>query len=270
MKLQVAGKSHVGMKRKLNEDNYLIRPELGLYLIADGMGGHKAGEVASRMVVDTIEKYWQELAGKTNRSLLESIESNVSDKAKHLMNSISLANTVVHEAQKKPQYHRMGSTISALLVEKKTIWSANVGDSPVFLFKQGRLIIVSEEHSIVAEQKSMGMSDSLSSTSPLIKNMLTRVLGLDEKVDIYITPIGPEEGDMILMCSDGLTNCLSEKAIRSILSNALTSLEDKVEVLVGEANRGGGGDNITVILLKVMEEGRWDKLKKRFMSKGSG
>ena len=266
MKLQVAGKSHKGMKRKLNEDSYLIRPELGLYLIADGMGGHKAGEVASRMVVETMENYWKDIAGNRNHPLLEPIEKEVSDKAKHLMNSIFLANRMVHEAQKKPRYHRMGTTVSALLVEKEILWSANVGDSPVFVFEDGRLITVSEEHSVEAEQKSMGIHDPLNSTNPLLKNTLTRVLGLNERVDIYITPIRPREGEIILMCSDGLTNYLSKSSIETVLGDPSTSLERKAEVLIDQANAGGGGDNISVILLKVMEEGRWGKLKKRFMS----
>lgn len=267
MRLHAAGKSHKGMKRKLNEDSYLVSPELGLYLIADGMGGHKAGEVASRMVVETMGNYWREMAGNRNHSLLEPIEKKVSGKAKHLMNSITLANRMVHEAQKDPRYHRMGSTVSALLVEKGTLWSANVGDSPVFIFDRGRLNMVSEEHSVEAEQKSMGIYDSLNSTNPLLKNMLTRVLGLNERVDIYIIAVRPHEGDIILMCSDGLTNYLTKESIETILGDPSTSLERKVEVLIDGANAGGGGDNISVILLKVMEEGRWSKLKKRFAAK---
>ncbi len=268
MKLQVAGKSHKGMKRKINEDSHLISPDLGLYIIADGMGGHKAGEVASRMIVETMEDYWRKIASNENPALLEPIKKDVSDRAKHLVNSISLANIIVHEAQKKPQYHRMGSTVSALLIEDEIIWSANVGDSPIYVFHKGRLVLVSEEHSVEAEQKSMGMYDSLSSTNPVMKNMLTRVLGLNEKVEVYITHIRPEVGDIILMCSDGLTNYLSEESIKTILNDFSMELDRKVDVLIDEANNGGGGDNISVILLEVMEEGRWDKIKRRFMAKG--
>ena len=268
MKFNVAGKSHKGMKRKLNEDSYFMNPDMGLYVIADGMGGHKAGEVASRMVVETMEDYWKKMMDNKTPSFLQPIENNVSEKAKHLMNSISLANIIVHEAQKKPEYHRMGSTVSALLIENDHVWAANVGDSPVYIFDHGHLILVSEEHSVEAEQKSMGMHDSLSSTNPLIKNMLTRVLGLNEQVEIYITPIRPEIGDIILMCSDGLTNYMSEQSIKMVLDDFSISLERKVDILIDEANLGGGGDNISVILLEVMEEGRWGKLKKKFKSKG--
>jgi len=266
MKLNVAGKSHIGRKRKINEDSYLVRPDLGLYVIADGMGGHKAGEVASRIVVESMEGYWQKVNINEAPSLPEGKKKDVSDIAKHLINSISFANTIVHEAQKKPEYLRMGSTVSALLIEGEIIWSANVGDSPIYLLDQGRLRLVSEEHSVEAEQKNLGLYDSFSSTNPLVKNMLTRVLGLDEKVDVYIMPMRPEPGDIILICSDGLTNFMSEQSITKTLSDVSKSLEEKVDFLIDGANEGGGGDNISVILLEVLEEGRWERFKSIFKS----
>jgi protein phosphatase len=267
MKLKVAGKSHIGMKRKINEDSLLISSDLGLYIIADGMGGHRAGEVASRMVVETMRDYWQKFFAGEVPSFLNPIEKDISDKAKHLVNSISLANIVVHEAQKKPQYHRMGSTVSVLIIENDHVWMANVGDSPVYIYEKGELRLVSEEHSIEAEQKSMGFYDSLSSTNPLMKNMLTRVLGPEEKVEVYISRLNLEPGDLILMCSDGLTNYLSEGPIRVILDDYSMTLERKVDILIDEANKGGGGDNISVILLEMFEDGKWNKLIKRFKSK---
>jgi len=266
MKLKIAGKSHIGKKRKINEDNYLIRPDLGLYVIADGMGGHKAGEVASLIVVESMEDYWKRVNINEAPSLPKGMKKDVSDIAKHLINSISFANTIVHEAQKEPQYLRMGSTVSALLIEGDIIWLANVGDSPVYLLDQGRLRLVSEEHSVEAEQKNLGIYDSFSSTNPLMKNMLTRVLGLHEKVDVYIIPMRPEPGDIILMCSDGLTNFMPQQSITKTLSDVSKSLEEKVDLLIDGANDGGGGDNITVILLEVLEEGRWERFKSRFKS----
>jgi len=264
MKLNVAGKSHIGMKRKINEDSCLIRPDLGLYVIADGMGGHRAGEVASRMVVETIEDYWRKVNIDEDPCIQEPIEKDISKNAKHLINSICFANKAVHEAQKKPQYLRMGSTVSALLVEKDMIWLANVGDSPVYILDQGRLRLVSEEHSIEAEQRDMGFSDSFGSTNPLMKNMLTRVMGLNEKVDVYIMRMKPELGDIILACSDGLTNYMSEESVREVLNDTTKSLEERVDLLIEGANRGGGGDNISVILLEVLQEGKWDRFKKIF------
>ncbi len=263
MKIKAAGNTHVGLKRKINEDSYIIGPKLDLYIIADGMGGHKAGEVASRMVVETMEDYWKKFSSNKTPSFLEPVEKPVSEKAKHLINSIALSNLVVHEAQKKPQYLRMGSTVSAVLVEDEHLWVANVGDSPVYLHKKDHLTLVSEEHSVEAEQKNMGFYESLNSTNPLMKNVLTRVLGQNEKVKVFITQVKPEKNDIVLLCSDGLTGYLSKGAISAILNDFSMPLEQKVDVLIDEANKGGGGDNITVILLEIQEEGGWKRLKNR-------
>lgn len=268
MKVIAAGKTHKGLKRKLNEDSLLVANDLGLYVIADGMGGHKAGEVASKMVVETMADYWQKVKSHNPPSFLEPMTDDISENARHLINSISLSNIIIHEAQKKPEYHRMGTTVSALLIDKNCMWAGNVGDSPVFLFDHGRLILVSEEHSVEAEKQKLGRGDYLSSTSPFLKNILTRVLGLYEKVNVYITPIRPEKGDIIMMCSDGLTNFVSVPSIKSILSEASISLEEKVDLLIDKANEGGGGDNISVILVEVVKEGTLKKIKKRFLSKG--
>lgn len=268
MKVRVAGKTHIGLKRKLNEDSLLMAQELGLFVVADGMGGHTAGEVASRMVVETMADYWNKINEDTPPAFLETMDEALPDEAKHLINSISLANIIIHEAQKRPEYHKMGSTVSALLLGKDCMWSANVGDSPVFLFDQRRLIKVSEEHSVEAEQKNLGITDPLASTSPVLKNVLTRVLGLNPKVKVYLNPIKPDVGDMILVCSDGLTNYVTEGFIIKVLNNTALSNEKKADMLIDLANRGGGGDNISVILVEVIEEGKWKKFKKRFMTKG--
>ena len=267
MKVKTAGKTDKGLKRKLNEDNLLVADELGLYVIADGMGGHKAGEVASKMVVETMADYWQKVKKNNPPSFLETIPGDISENARHLINSISLSNIIIHEAQKRPEYHRMGSTVSALLIEKDCVWAGNVGDSPVFLYDHGRLMMVSEEHSVEAEKQKLGRGDSLSSSSPFLKNILTRVLGLNEKVNVFITPIRPEKGDIILMCSDGLTNFVPVQSIKSVLSDDSLTLDQKVDLLINRANEGGGGDNISVIILQVVKEGIWKKIRKTFTSK---
>jgi protein phosphatase len=266
MRFKSAGNSHIGMKRKVNEDSTLIAPDLGVYVVADGMGGHKAGDVASRLVVDTVKNYWRKAKDNKPPSFLESIEKDISLGAKHLINSIFLANMIIHEAQKKPEYHGMGSTISALLVEKNSIWAANVGDSRVYLSGRDRLIQVSEDHSFEAEQRSRGMFDPLGTINPLLKNMLTRALGLTERVEVFITPIRPDAEDIIMLCSDGLTGYVPEQSIKTVLDDSSIPIERKVEILIDEANQGGGGDNISVILIEVVDEGKWQKFKKRLIT----
>jgi protein phosphatase len=267
MKIRAAGKSHVGLKRKINEDKYLLAPELGLFVVADGMGGHKAGEVASRMVVETIADYFQNALQGSPPAFIQTVNEDISEGANHLVNAIALTNRVIHEAQKKPRYRRMGSTIAAVLAEEDCLWSANVGDSSIYLFERGRLIQISEEHSIEAEQRSLGLTNADGTTNPLMRNVLTRVLGLSEKVNVYLNPIRPDAGDQILLCSDGLVEYVPHQSIQTILDDFSMSAERKVDVLIEEANRGGGGDNVTVILLEVMKEGKWDKLKRKMAPK---
>jgi PPM family protein phosphatase len=263
MKLKAAGKSDVGLKRKINEDSLFLNSDMGLYVVADGMGGHKAGEVASRIVVDTMRDYWAKIGNNEQPALIEPITRDVPERAKHLINSIALANRLIYEAQQQPQYKGMGSTVCALLADNNRIWSANVGDSRVYLMTGGRLTIVSEEHSVEAEQRHLGLYDSFSASNPFMKNVLTRVLGVNMKVEAYITSVEPVPGDMILVCSDGLTNFMTDESIAAIL-DASSPIETKVDELIDGANAGGGGDNITVVLLEALEEGMWGRFRSKF------
>lgn len=261
MQVKAAGKTDRGLKRKTNQDCILVSPELGLYIIADGIGGHMAGEVASRLAVQTVADYWRKVRQGEPPSLFRNVQADLPEEAKHVISSITLANSVIHEAQKKPEYHSMGTTISTIVVEGDCFWSANVGDSPVYLCDRGRLIQVSEEHSLEAEQKGLGRSDTWSSTNPMLKNVLTRALGIKATVKVYITPIRPEPGDYILMSSDGLTNYVSEESIQVILSESSLPIHEKVNALINEANKNGGGDNISVIILEILRERKWHRLK---------
>jgi len=263
MKVLSAGKTDIGLQRKITEDSFLMAPDLGLYIVADGLGGQKAGDVASRMVVETMESYWRKVEEGTPPAFFQSIEKDISEGAKHLINSISLTNTMIYDAQRRPQYDMMGSTLSALLVEEDCMWSANVGDSRTYLFYQARLVQISEEHSFETQHMSLGIADPHGRGNSSSRKILTRAIGLKEKVEVFIIPIHPEAGDIILMCSASLTNNLSDKSISVILDDFSLSLVRKVDVLIDEAKRGGGGDNITVILLQVMEEKKLGKFKKR-------
>ncbi len=263
MKLKSAGYTDTGLERKENEDRYLVRQDLGLFIVADGMGGHVAGEVASRMVVETMVEYWIRMKLKKIPSFLEPVNKEISEKANHLVNSIHLSNKLIHEAQKMPEYLRMGSTVSAVVTEGDAFWLANVGDSPVYLNDRGKLVLISEEHSIAAEQKNMGFGNFLNSSNQSFKNMLTRVIGMDETVEVFTRKIVPEAGDILLLCSDGLTNYMDEKSISAVLNHSLLPLESKVRALIDGANKGGGGDNITVVLIEVLEESRMEKIKNK-------
>lgn len=264
MKLKTAAGTDTGLKRKINEDTYLVREDVGLFIVADGMGGHRAGEVASRMVVDTISEYWTRLKSKNEPFLIRPVLKNISEKAKNLINFVYIANKVVYEAQVNPEYFKMGSTVSIIATEKDFMWLVNVGDSPVYLLSNGHMKLISEVHSIAAEQKNMGIDDSFGSSNPMMNNTLTRVIGINETVDVYVKKIAPETGDMILICSDGLVNYCPENQIRLILNDLTLSLEERVKALIDEANKCGGGDNITVILIEILKESFFKKLINKF------
>ncbi|RLB38315.1 MAG: hypothetical protein DRH20_06015 [Deltaproteobacteria bacterium] len=264
MRVSAAGRSHVGKKRKVNEDEILIAPDLGLYVLADGMGGHKAGEVASRMAVHTMKSYWEGLKKGVRHSWLGPYDEDLEETANHLINAIAYTNAAIHEAQKRPAYHRMGSTISAAVVGEDMIWAANVGDSRIYLYDQERLRQVSTDHSLAGEQRSLGFGDTSGKGLSPLKNLLTRVLGPEEEVRVDLWTLRPNAGDLLMLCSDGLTNYAEERAIEAVLDDFSLSLERRVTLLIEEALRGGGGDNVSVILLEVQEEGRWDKFKRRF------
>ncbi|RLB43736.1 MAG: hypothetical protein DRH12_02255 [Deltaproteobacteria bacterium] len=267
MKTRSAGKTDVGLRRKNNEDRILLAPELDLFVVADGVGGHRAGEVASQMAVGAMEDYWRRVRSGNPPSFFRQFDESLPEVARHLLNSIHFANLAVFEAQKQPEYVGMGTTIAAVVLEKGTFWAANVGDSRIYHYDHQRLLQISQDHSLAEETKLKEIFPNLEADSVFAKNALTRALGLSDTVEAFIVPVKPAPGDILLLCSDGLTNYVEEQAIELILSDITVSLEDKVAVLVDEANKGGGGDNISVILVEVEKGGKWSKIKKRLQAK---
>lgn len=268
VKIRAIGKSDIGLKRKSNQDRVLVALDLGLFVLADGMGGHRAGGLASSMVIETMETYWRQYRSGLPPSLPGTLSEPVSEVARHLLNAIALTNRVIHEAQKTAEYQGMGSTITAVAVDKDTLWAANVGDSRVYFFDEGRLTQVSQDHSLLEEQKSLGLYNAFHPDSPFARSTLTRALGINESVDAFLSPLSPETGDMVLMCSDGLTGYAPEPAIRAVLENSGLSLEKKADTMIHIALEGGGGDNVSLILLQILHEGMWDRLKNRFHAQG--
>ncbi|MFC1883359.1 PP2C family protein-serine/threonine phosphatase [Thermodesulfobacteriota bacterium] len=266
MKIHAAGSSHIGLKRNINEDRILISQSLGLFAVADGIGGHKAGDVASQMIVDILEDYWSKLRGGETPPFIKDFSKDTPDTAKHLVNSILLSNAIIYEAKKMPLLNKMGSTVTALVIDDNRMWVANVGDSPAYNFTDGELEKIYEDHSLETEQKALGIDDPDATESGVFKNVLTRAVGLEEGVVIYKTSLTPKSRDIILLCSDGLTKNTTIKNIGAILSDYSLSLTRKAEALVDEANQGGGDDNISVILVEVLKAENSTKLRKIFNS----
>jgi len=247
IEIESAGITDIGKKRKGNEDALFLDDALGLYLVADGMGGHRAGEIASQLVVQTISEYI--LKSKNNGGEVNNLDRGLSLEANRLLSGIRLSNKVVHTASLDNDACRgMGSTISAAYFTEGTLIVANVGDSPIYLIRDGQIKMLSVLHTVLAEQAAMnpGNAEKLGLE---FRHVLTRAMGTEESVraDIYELPCFKD--DILVISSDGLSDKASpEEILRLVIQNGL---DTACKRLVNLANDRGGDDNVTTIVLKV-------------------
>jgi protein phosphatase len=245
--------SDSGLRRSSNEDSFCTRPDLGLFVVADGMGGHVAGEVASRVAVEAIQAFIEETAGADkNRTWPFPFEPALSLEANRLKAAFRLANRRIASAIANSQDLRgMATTASAVLAGAQTACVAHVGDSRVYVLRQGSLSQITHDHSWVEEQVRAGtMSPSAARQHPW-RNVVTRALSGGEDPEVDVTEIRPAAGDRYLLCSDGLFAVVMDQKIASILTDHSSTLEDACKRLVEAANAGGGPDNITAVILQV-------------------
>ena len=258
MDIRAAGITDVGLKREGNEDSFAANDASGLYLVADGMGGHLAGEVASGVAVEMIDKSFQRWI--EYRTPLEELfgapDPSLTLLGNYLSSSIRLANRVVYEmAMQYEQYRGMGTTVAALHVAPALIVAANAGDSRIYMIRNGQIERLSKDHTIVSEQVDMGMmSPEEAETSPL-KHVLTRNLGSSEDVDADVFEIEPVNGDRFVLCSDGLTDLVSEE---EVLQAVLEGDEPRAlcQELLDIALRRGAHDNTTVVTVWISGTGK--------------
>ena len=250
MQTDTSGYSDKGMVREGNEDCFVVAPEIGFFAVADGMGGHNAGEVASRMAIDVLRDYLE------RTTIGGSIPGNgknpdCSDAANHLASGIRHANRVIYESTRNnPAWRNMGTTIVAAILNENRLSIAHVGDSRAYLLRGGGIIALTEDHSLVVEQVRLGHISLETAELSSQRNIITRALGLEAEpeVDLCDLLLAPE--DRILLCSDGLTTMVTEAKIRSIVLGSRDP-NGICRLLVEEANRNGGKDNITVAVILV-------------------
>lgn len=243
-----AGFSDVGKKRKGNEDAFLVEDDLGLYVVADGMGGRNAGEVASRLVIDTLGRTIRTLSGTENLNAVMTPLPDLSESANRLVYSVLLANKKTHEhALAHPECKGMGSTLSAVYLSNDKLIICNVGDSPIFLFRDGKAETLSNPHTVMAEQEALAPNGDFKLDKQYL-HMLTRAMGIGQTVQPDVKEISHRPGDVLVICSDGL----SDKAFPDEIAEI--ALEQDPEAacreLIAMANDRGGEDNITVVVLK--------------------
>ncbi|MBI2289464.1 MAG: Stp1/IreP family PP2C-type Ser/Thr phosphatase [Betaproteobacteria bacterium] len=252
MKILVHGLTDKGLSRKNNEDSFFADKDLGLIIVADGMGGHSAGEVASRMAVEALSGYIRKSCTGVE-PLIGPHDSGRSDASNRLVSGIRLANQVVCEAAKNnPSWQGMGTTIVAALADGDRLSIAHVGDSRAYLVRSGTISQLTDDHSVVAEYVRKGLMSKEEAEGSRIRNLVTRALGLDEALEVDVTEINIMDGDRLLLCSDGLSEMVADnQALMIIASNDLP--ESVCTKLVNEANNNGGMDNITVVAAFVLK-----------------
>lgn len=248
--VESSGITNVGRKRKGNEDSYSLDDNLRLYVVADGMGGHQAGEVASKIVADIIQKMMSEYA-KGAVSVNNIGSRNLSQEAAWLDSSISEANRLVYDLSAKvKEYKGMGSTVSAVFLAPDILIAANVGDSPIYLIRKDEVSLLSVPHTAMAEYEATAPPGS-KPLSDKFRHVITRAMGSKESVDPDFSEIKPLAGDIVVLCSDGLSDKVKAKEIRDIVKSNPPS--EAGLILVELANERGGEDNITIIVLKILE-----------------
>jgi protein phosphatase len=245
--------SDPGLRRTSNEDSFCTRPDIGLYVVADGMGGHVAGEVASRVAVEAIQAFIQETAGADkNRTWPFPFDPTLSLDANRLRAAFRLANRRIAAAIADSEELRgMATTASAILVNGNHACVAHVGDSRVYVIGGEGLHQITSDHSWVEEQVRAGTLTASAARHHPWRNVVTRALAGGEDPEVDVTEISPVRGERYLLCSDGLFSVVTDEQIAAILADRACALEQVCHRLIAAANDGGGPDNITTLVLQV-------------------
>jgi len=250
MPLEFAGATDVGRKRDHNEDALLIAPRFELAAVCDGMGGHQAGEVASGIAVETLQRFF-ELAQDPNATWPFGYDPEKDEPTNLLNVAAQWANQRIREAGEAESGRKrgLGTTFVSVLVRDSRAHFGWVGDSRGYLWRRGELRAVTSDHSLLNELIKMGRLSGDEIDNFQHKNVITRALGMADLTGIDVTPMDLEAGDVCLLCSDGLTGMVNDARIAQILAQA-TNLDAAAKALVDEANANGGVDNVTVALVR--------------------
>ena len=250
MKLISFGKTDQGKTRTNNEDAFLVNDHLGLYAVADGIGGHEGGEVASRLAVEALSDMLREqFAGSRSAAAFDdSPETN--QYISSLRGAVALANTTIRQtAAQDPALTGMGTTITAVLLRPRTSVFVHVGDSRAYLFRDGTLRQLTDDHSLVAEQMRAGLITPEQARMSPYRHVITRSVGIHPEVHADFGMFELEKNDVLLLCTDGLTEMVKDDDIARILSSETPAAS--AESLVRRANNNGGVDNITVVVVRI-------------------
>ncbi|MBN1878536.1 Stp1/IreP family PP2C-type Ser/Thr phosphatase [bacterium] len=250
MKVTAYGATDLGMRRPVNEDSFRLCPAVQLFLVADGMGGHAAGHVASRMAVNEVAEFIEShlLGGTDDRD-------DDSDYTQILVEALQAANQyIITATHHRKDLRGMGTTLVVVLIRGRKLYAASVGDSRLYLIRQEEVKLLTTDHSWVNMQVQLGNMTSEESRLHPMRNVITRALGTQLQVEVDTLVQLLEAGDCLVMCTDGLSNMLSDKEIALSVLHHETDLKQAVEELIQRANMRGGDDNITTVVLKIQDD----------------
>ncbi len=251
MKFRAYGLSDLGRVRKLNEDSFLVSDDLKLYLIADGMGGHAAGDVASRKSIELIKAFIERTAKDNDITWPFEMNLELAPEANKLIAAVQIANKEIYRmSSTNPELKGMGTTIAGLFIAEAKGYVVHVGDSRVYLMRNGRLKQITEDHSWVNEQLKEKVITKEEAKQHRWKNVITRALGSEKEVKIDLQEENIVSGDIFLICSDGLSGMVERETMEDIIKKHINNLSEAAEKMIDYANKAGGVDNITVILIK--------------------
>ena len=250
--IEAFGKTDVGKRRKLNEDNLLLDREINLYAVCDGMGGHNAGEVASKMAIETLHAFIAKSQGEEKDITWPyGLEPNLSFEANRLKTAIKLANKRVFKAaDNREDYTGMGTTLVAALVNDGTLTVGNAGDSRCYMVRGGKLTQLTRDDSWVSAAWAEGILSHDEIDRHPLRNVITKAVGARDTIDLDVVEHDLQPGDVVMLCSDGLHGMVHDPEIGKILGNGDLKLEEASAKLIEAANEAGGRDNVTVVLLR--------------------
>jgi len=251
----IYGRTDKGVVRPNNEDNFFIDDKGKLLVVADGMGGHASGEVASKIAVDVIRDYIQGIKEGQYTQVGHYYEE-FSDITNQLGSAVRLANKAIYDAaQSNSGWQGMGTTVAAVMVNRNHLSIAHVGDSRVYLIRAGSIELLTDDHSVVYEQMKHDLLTKEEAQKSEIKNLLTRALGSLPEVDVDCNELTLANGDILVLCTDGLNSMVTDDDILSVVL-VTNDPNQACDRLIDMANKAGGKDNITVII-GYMRKKRW-------------
>jgi protein phosphatase len=251
MKIRYFGKSDVGLQRTNNEDSILIDGPLQLFILADGMGGHAGGEEASRIAVESIRDFVEHTASDEESTWPFEIDPGVAQAGRRLVVGVMIANSnIIQAAKKNRDLKGMGTTVVSLFVNGEKGYLAHVGDSRIYRLRNNQLTRMTEDHSMLNEElKRRKMTEEEIRNYPY-KNRIVRALGHMEKVKVDLKEVDLRPNDYFLLCSDGLTDLVSDREIQQTMIDSGNDCEAAANTLVEKANGYGGKDNVSVVAVR--------------------